>query len=322
MKVLVTGATGFIGSHFIKYMLTEFAGVHSVVGLDSNCDTLAEERVKEVEDEKFSLIYKDLFRDDISEILEKVDVVVHFAAKTFVDHSVRYPRSHFNNTVAGTFNLLECARKSLNKDLLFVLVSTDEVFGEQQNCPEDGRLMPTNPYSACKAAAEMLAMGYQKTYGLNLVITRCENNYGSYQHPQKVIPVYIRSALENMPLPVYNDGKNKRRWIYVQDHCDALCSIIDNYTYLGETQFYNITGGLEICNLDLAKLILRTFDRPEDDITFIDTSTIRPYHDKEYSMVSTNKGLEDIWYIPQTANRLDDLEKTIKWYDQNRRWLY
>ena len=318
-KILITGACGFIGSHFVKYTLDTYKDV-IVVGLDMAMDTKSMKRLDSVvSHSRFRMIQADL-TGDISDILEDIDVVVHFAAKTFVDHSVRASESHLLNNVVGTYKLLEAIRqvkgyKGLNP--LYVHVSTDEVYGQIQEgfFDETSPLNPTNPYAATKAAADMLVLGWSNAYDIPVIITRTENNYGTYQHMQKVLPVFVKKALNDEALPIYGDGKHKRMWLHVLDHCSAIWFLIDR-----ETQgIFHIAGKEELENIEMANKILKILDKPNGPITFVPDKAIRPVHDRRYALTSTK--IEKMGWRPERT--LDDcLEKVVKWYADNKWWLY
>lgn len=313
MRILVTGCLGFIGSHFVKNTLKKYPNVF-VVGFARNSDQWALSRLAEVNgNSRFQLVYGD-FTEDISEVLEGVDIVFHFGAKSFVDHSVRNPESFIRNNIFGTFNLLEQVRKSKVKK--YIQVSTDEVYGEATEIPftPQSPLCPTNPYSASKASADLLVMSYGKTYGIDYLITRCENNYGSYQHPQKVLPVYIKCALEGIPLPVYSPGTQSRMWLNVEDHCDAIWLLVESK--LGGV--IHIGGCQEIQNLALARLVLKSLGKPNDLIEMIDTKTIRPYHDSRYEIDTS--ALKALGWTPKWK-LIEGIEDTIRWFTANRWWL-
>lgn len=315
MKILVTGCFGFIGSTFIKYVLAEdphatiraFGRVSSARGPERlTPDPKHQSRME--------LIFGDL-TGDISGIMEGVDVVVNFAAKTFVDHSIKDPEPFIKSNILGTYNLLEQARKYQPR--LFIQVSTDEVYGAilEGAYKEDARLNPTNPYSSTKAAADMLVVSYGNTYGLPYIITRTENNYGFYQHPQKVFPAFVKKALAGEKLPVYGDGKHKRMWLRVEDHCSAIFHLIQH----GEVkQIYHVAGEQELENLELAKMILKHLKCPGDQYELIEDRGIRPGHDRRYAL--DVEKLKAIGWKPKY-----DLHKGIKevveWYRDNPWWL-
>lgn len=311
MKILITGAYGFIGSFLIKKLLLETD--YEVVGFGRDTSQKNKLRIKDVESPKFTLIQGDLC-GDISELCEGVDVVVHTAAKTFVDHSIRTAMPFIQSNLVGTYNLLESARQ--NKVKRYIQVSTDEVYGSilEGAHTEESPLHPSNPYSAAKAAADCLVQSYVKTYNLNAVITRTENNCGPFQHPQKAIPVFVKKALEGKNIPLYGDGKHKRMWMHVSDHCEALMLLMDK----GEAgEIYNISGSQELENVELAKIILNRLGRPETLIEYVPDDVIRPGHDRRYAIDSTK--LRNLGWLPTM-----DLEKTITytvdWFRDNKWW--
>jgi len=316
MKILVTGALGFIGSHFVKYVLNTDSDA-KVIGFDIDSDQWSLSRLAEVNGNKrFRMVFGD-FCEDISELLEGVDIVFHFGAKTFVDHSVRSPESFIRNNVYGTFNILETIRKWKCKPFL-VYISTDEVYGQTESdipFTEKDLMNPTNPYSATKACGELLVKSYEKSFGVQYLITRCENNYGEYQHPQKVLPVYIKYALVGKPLPVYSPGLHKRKWLYVQDHCDAIWALVSNGI---KNQVVNISGGCELQNIELAKYVLDYFGMDKTLIEMVDTRSIRPFHDLRYHIESST--LEALKWMPKTSLEAG-MRKTIDWFKQNQWWL-
>jgi dTDP-glucose 4,6-dehydratase len=262
----------------------------------------------------FKMIYGDLNDGNLTEALEGVDIVFNFAAKTFVDHSVRDPKPFIESNIIGTYNLLEAVRK--NPVSLFVQISTDEVYGACQGeaHKEDSPLNPTNPYSSTKAAADVMCQGYSETFGIPMLITRTENNYGPYQHPQKVIPVFVKKALADQKLPMYGDGKQRRMWLRVEDHCDAIWHLVSR----GETGIYHIAGGDEMENIELAKLILDTLGKPHSLIEHIDDSKIRPNHDSAYAL-NTDK-LRATGWSPKFDSR-GGIVDTVSWFAQNKWWL-
>lgn len=311
MKILVTGAYGFIGSFLIKTLLMETE--YEVVGFGRDTSQKNKLRIKDVRPHRFSMIQGDLC-GDISELCEGIDVVIHTAAKTFVDHSIRTVMPFIQSNLVGTYNLLESARQ--NKVKRYIQVSTDEVYGSilEGAHTEKSPLQPSNPYAAAKAAADCLVQSYVKTYGLNAIITRTENNCGPFQHPQKAIPVFVKKALEGKKIPLYGDGKHQRMWMHVSDHCEALMLLI---TKGDAGEIYNISGSQELENVELAKMILNRLDKSEELIEYVPDDIIRPGHDRRYAIDSTK--LRNLGWSPKM-----DLEKTIAytvdWFRDNKWW--
>lgn len=310
-KILVTGALGFIGSHFIRYTLENFKDI-LIVGFSRLSSQKNLLRVKDIRG-KFTLTYGDI-AEDISGLLENIDIVFNFAAKTFVDHSIKDPAPFIRSNIIGTYNLLEQAR--LYKTPLFVQISTDEVYGSilEGAYTEEARLNPTNPYSSSKAAADMLVISYGNTYKLPYIITRTENNFGSFQHPQKVFPTFVKKALNGENLPVYGDGKHKRMWIRVEDHCSAIWHLVNN----NARGIYHIAGEQELENIELAKRILRILNLSEDRIEFVPDYNIRPGHDRRYALDVTK--LKSLGWQPK-YNLEIGIKEVVNWYAENKWWL-
>ncbi|OGZ43234.1 MAG: hypothetical protein A3J55_02460 [Candidatus Ryanbacteria bacterium RIFCSPHIGHO2_02_FULL_45_17b] len=311
MKLFVTGVTGFIGSHFGRMAL---AAGHDVVGFARQSDT---RNIRRIEDYKasprFRLVYGDLI-GDISGLLEGADAVVNFAARTFVDHSILDPEPFISSNIVGTYKLLEQARKY--KPKLYVQVSTDEVYGAilEGAYKEDARLNPTNPYSSTKAAADMLCVSYWNTYKLPIIITRTENNYGPWQHPQKAIPVFVKKALSDEALPVYGDGKHRRMWLHVEDHCGAILHLLQHGN-AGE--IYHVAGEEELENIELAGRILDILGKPQSLISFVPDHDVRPGHDRRYALDVTK--LRATGWRPSHTLR-EGLEETVMWYKNHPEW--
>lgn len=315
MKILVTGAYGFIGSTLIK-KLVEKHPKYTIVGFGRNTSHKNKMRLDEIFNLKHSVdIIEGDLTGDLTELCEGIDVVIHTAAKTYVDHSIRSPFPFIQSNLVGTYNLLESAR--LNKVKRYIQVSTDEVYGSilEGAHTEVSPLSPSNPYSATKAAADCLVQSYVKTYGLNAVITRTENNCGPFQHAQKAFPVFIKKALENKPLPVYGDGKHRRMWLYVDDHCDGLIHLMKN----GKAgEIYNIAGSQELENIELAKMVLSRLGKSENLIELIPDHDIRPGHDRRYALDSSK--LRNLGWKPK-YNLKETINKTIDWYVNNLWWI-
>lgn len=315
MKFLVTGILGFIGSYFAKYVIRNYPDV-SVVGVARNTNQKHLARIKGILGcPRFSLHYADFAKDDLSEVFEDIDYVFHFGAKTFVDHSIRNPDPFIQSNVVGTFKILEECRQSKQLKMHFQ-ISTDEVYGAilSGSYMEDAPLNPTNPYAATKAAGDMLAVSYYNTYKLPVIITRTENNYGPYQHPQKVMPVFVKKALADEPLPVYGDGKHRRMWLHVIDHCTAVLHLMKHGS---PGEIYHIAGEQELENLELAKRILRILGKPEDLIRFVPDFNIRPGHDRRYAL--NVEKLKAIGWKPKYS--LDEgLKQAVEWYKNHPEW--
>jgi len=314
MRILVTGGCGFIGTNFIRYMLSMEPKVDIInldkMGIGSNPKNL--EDLKDHSNYRF--IKGDISDSDlIDDVVKDIDAVVNFAAETHVDRSIKDPNSFVQSNILGTFTLLESIRKQ-NRSINFVQISTDEVYGDirEGSFNELDRLSPSNPYSASKASGDMLCLAYHKTYGLNVKITRCTNNFGPYQFPEKLIPKTIIRALKNLPIPIYGTGMNVRDWIYVIDHCEAVRLVLE----MGEAgEIYNISSGNELTNIEVVREILRYLDRDEDLISFVED---RPGHDLRYSLDSS-KIRSTLGWRPKYKFSVA-LGKTVRWYLENESW--
>jgi len=314
MRILVTGGLGFIGTNFIRYMLSEDSQVKIVnvdkIGVGSNPKNL--EDLKDLMNYKF--IKGDISNSDvINKVIKDVDAVVNFAAETHVDRSIKNPWAFVQSNILGTFTLLESIRKH-NRSVNFVHVSTDEVYGEIQrgSFHELDRVNPSNPYSASKASADMLCLAYHRTYGLDVKITRCTNNFGPYQFPEKLIPKTIIRAIKNLQVPVYGTGVNVRDWIYVIDHCEAIRLVLEK----GKAgEIYNVSSGNEMSNIEVVKEILRYLGRDEDLIAFVED---RPGHDTRYSLDSSKIRSELGWKPKHDFSSA--LKETVRWYLENESW--
>ena len=315
-RLLVTGGAGFIGSNLVRLILHEYPE-YQVINYDlltyaGNLISLAD-----VADHPlYKFIRGDVAdRLAVSEAVEGCWGVLHLAAESHVDRSILDAGPFLTTNVIGTQVMLEAARE--HRVERFVLVSTDEVYGslnlDDPPFNEENLLKPNSPYAASKAGADLLVRAYYKTYGLPAVITRCSNNYGPYQFPEKLIPLAIRNILENEPVPVYGDGQQVRDWLYVEDHCRAIIDVLER-GQVGE--IYNIGGNCEVVNLDLVRMLLSELGRPETLISFIKD---RPGHDRRYAMDTTRIERELGWR-PKHALK-DALPKTIKWYIDNADWV-
>ncbi|MBU4377194.1 MAG: dTDP-glucose 4,6-dehydratase [Candidatus Omnitrophica bacterium] len=312
MKILVTGGAGFIGSNFIRHMLKKYPDYH-ITNLDklTYCGNI--ENLADIKDNpRYKSIKGDIAdAGTVNEAIKECDAVVNFAAESHVDRSIKDPNRFVKTNVHGTLTLLKCARElGVSK---FVQIGTDEVYGsiERGSFTEHSNLNPRSPYSASKAGADLLALSFYSTYVLPVVVTRSSNNFGPYQYPEKIIPLFITNALDNKKLPVYGDGMNVRDWLYVMDNCEAIDVVLHKGT-VGEV--YNVSGSAEICNIDLTHKILDYLKKPHDLIEFVED---RPGHDRRYSLESAKiKGLG--W---QPKHDFEDaLKSTIDWYTDNRKW--
>ena len=312
MKLLVTGGLGFIGSNFILKILNE-KQKNSVVNVDaelfgSNHQNL--ESVKDHENYRFvkgNITNRHLMEDLISEC----DAVVNFAAESFVDRSIADANPFLVSNIRGTFTILDIIKEQKKR---LVQISTDEVFGSLQSttAQENSRFNPSSPYAATKAAAELLVNSYIVTYDCDCVITRCTNNYGSRQFPEKLIPKTLILANQNKKVPIYGEGKNIRDWIFVDDHCEAVYKVLLEGKS-GES--YNISANNEVDNLTIVKKILEILDKPQDLIKYVED---RPGHDFRYSLDSSKVRSELNW--SENTNFNDGLKKTVDWYLSNPAW--
>lgn len=324
MKILITGATGFIGSAFIRKfwgrVMDNDPTVEgkSLVAFSRNTAQKNQRRLTDAAiGSGVELVYGDLL-GDISGICEKVDAVIHMAARTFVDHSIKDAYPFVENNVMGTLRLLEDARRYKVKR--WIQISTDEVYGSilEGAYSENSPLNPTNPYSASKAGADALVVSYAHTYGMHTSVIRTENNYGPYQHMQKALPTFTRAAIEDKNLPVYGDGKHVRQWLHVDDHVDAMWMLLHHDVEPG--QIWHVAGCQELTNIGLAEKILGFCDKPTDRMDFIPDHDIRPGHDRRYALVC-DKMKNVVGWEPKIS--LDDgLQQAVQWYRDNRWWLY
>ena len=319
MKILVTGAAGFIGSNFVFHMRKAHPE-YDIIALDSltyagNLETLA----PVMEEDHFTFVRCDITdREGVRKVFEEhhPDVVVNFAAESHVDRSIEDPGVFLRTNILGTQVLMDACREFGIRR--FHQVGTDEVYGDlpldrpDLFFTEDLPLQASSPYSASKASADLLTMAYHRTYGLPVTISRCSNNYGPYQFPEKLIPLMIANALADKPLPVYGTGENVRDWLYVEDHCRAIDMILENGK-VGEV--YNIGGQNERSNLDVVKTILKQLGKPESLITFVGD---RKGHDLRYA-IDPSKIHGELGWMPET--KFDDgICQTIDWYLNNESW--
>ncbi|SLM30545.1 dTDP-glucose 4,6 dehydratase, NAD(P)-binding [Desulfamplus magnetovallimortis] len=331
-NLMVTGGCGFIGSNFIRYLLDESSFTGRVVNVDKltyagNPESLSD--IKDRHKERYFFEKADICNASIISMIFKkyeIDSVCHFAAESHVDRSIASPEVFIDTNVKGTFNLLECARKSGDGFNLFHHVSTDEVYGTlgKTGCfTEETPYAPNSPYSASKAASDHLVRAYHETYGLPVTISNCSNNYGPFQFPEKLVPLMILNAMERKPLPVYGDGSNIRDWLYVMDHCKAIWLVMEK-GHKGRT--YNIGGGCEMKNLEIVEKICDTVDllrkRTKDTgssrelITFVKD---RPGHDFRYA-IDSSRVRNELGWSPEESFETGS-RKTIEWYFENMTWV-
>ncbi len=314
MRILVTGGLGFIGSNFIRYLLGKNQGIH-IVNLDKMSIGANRANLKDIENkENYAFIKGDICdRNNIKKLFDKIDLIVNFAAESHVDRSIADPTSFYKSNVEGILTLLELVRNS-NKKIRFLQVGTDESYGEISigSFNEVSILKPSSPYAASKAAADMFCVAYYRTYGLDVMISRCSNNFGPFQFPEKFIPKVIIRAHLNKKIPVYGTGKNVRDWIYVADHCDAINVILEK----GKSgEIYNISSGSEFENIEIVNKILNLMDKPKSLIEFVKD---RPGHDIRYSLDSSKIRNELNWK-PKYGFK-EAIEKTVDWYLNNKSW--
>ena len=309
MKLLVTGGLGFIGSNFIIKLLSENEDF-KIINVDAELHGSEKRNLSKVTDHpNYEFVKGNITNKPLMEkLITKSDAVINFAAESFVDRSITDPNSFLVSNVRGTFTLLDIISKQKKR---LVQISTDEVFGslESGSATEDSKLNPSNPYSATKAAAELLINSYYNTFNSDVVITRCTNNYGPRQFAEKLIPKTFILAKQGKKIPIYGTGKNIRDWIFVDDHCDGIFSCL---LHGKSGQSYNISGNNELDNIKIVKTILSLMNKSEDQIQFVED---RPGHDFRYSMDSSKISNEFNWRAKTSFE--DGLMKTIHWYNQN-----
>lgn len=320
MKILVTGGAGFIGCNFVYYMLDKYAD-YEIVCLDAltyagNLKSLS----KALKNPNFKFVKGSISDKAFVDVLfdkERFDIVVNFAAESHVDRSIENPFIFLETNVMGTACLLEASKKYGVKR--YHQVSTDEVYGDlpldrpDLFFTEDMKLITSSPYSASKASADLLTLAYHRTYGLPVTVSRCSNNYGPYQFPEKLIPLMIVRALEDKNLPVYGKGVNVRDWLYVEDHCKAIDLIIHGGI---PGEIYNVGGHNERTNIEVVKTILRYLSKPESLITYVKD---RAGHDLRYA-IDPSKITEALGWKPETDFE-SGMKKTIEWYLENSEWI-
>jgi len=318
-NILVTGGAGFIGSNFVEYMVNKYKN-YNIVVMDKLTYAGNMSNLYKVKN-SIKFIELDICDyENVKKVFEEneIDAVVHFAAESHVDNSIKTPFIFTHTNVIGTHSLLEAAKNvwgegSINK---FVHISTDEVYGtlgEKGFFTEQSPITPNSPYSASKASSDLIALAYTETYKMNVTVTNCSNNYGPYQHNEKLIPNMIKKAINETKLPVYGNGENIRDWLYVEDHCEA----IDLVLHKGKSgERYNIGGHNEKQNIEIVKLILKYLGKSDELITYVED---RKGHDFRYA-IDPNKINKELGWYPKTKFE-DGIIKTIDWYLNNKEWL-
>lgn len=315
MKLLITGGAGFIGSCFVRYMLKNHPD-YKIINLDALTYAGNLDNLKDIEtNPNYSFVHGNICdKQLVDALMSQVDACVNFAAESHVDRSITGPEIFIQTNVGGTLNLLEMAKK--HKISRYLQVSTDEVYGTLGKTgyfTETTPLAPNSPYSASKASADMLVRAYYETYKMPVLTTRCSNNYGPYQFPEKLIPLFISNLLKGEKVPVYGDGMNIRDWLYVYDHCSAIDTVLHKGR-LGEV--YNIGGNNEKANIEITKLLIKELGRDESSIKYVED---RLGHDRRYAIDSSKIQKELGWHPSVTFE--EGIKITIDWYLNNQDWI-
>lgn len=331
-RILITGGAGFIGSNFIRYLLRDAQPPLILVNLDLLTYAGNLQNLTEIEkDSRYTFVKGDIRDTNLVERLfseYRFDTVVNFAAESHVDRSITQPQVFLSTNVLGTHTLLETARRFWSEEpenphcreyragVRFLQISTDEVYGslgESGVFTENTPLAPSSPYSASKASADLLVLAYHTTYGMPVNITRCSNNYGPYQFPEKLIPLMVSRAVNQEPLPIYGSGRQVRDWIFVEDHCRAILAVLQKG---GIGEVYNVGAGSERSNLQIVRLILEQMGRPKSLITHV---ADRPGHDFRYA-IDSHKLSSQLGWIPQVSFE-EGMRQTIRWYLDHEHWM-
>jgi len=314
MRLLVTGGAGFIGSNFVRRIVDgTFSGIGQVTVLDKLTYAGTLKNLEMLPENSFEFIRGDISDPGlVSDLVKRNDAIVNFAAESHVDRSITGARDFIETNILGVQNLLAAALT--NEVKTFVQISTDEVYGtiSKGSWDEDFPLLPNSPYSASKASADLICRSYHRTFGMDVRVTRCSNNYGPYQFPEKIIPLFITNLIEDKKVPLYGKGLNVRDWLHVDDHCQGIFAVL---TSGKPGTIYNIGGGRELTNRELTDLILRKFSRDESSIEYV---ADRLGHDLRYS-VSHEKITRELGYQPKIQFE-EGLEQTIEWYKNNESW--
>jgi len=314
VKLLVTGGAGFIGSNYVRRFVARDYGFDGVTVLDSLTYAGSLDNISDlIQSGQVKFIKGDIRNyETVSSALNDISAIINFAAESHVDRSIDSSRDFMDTNIIGTQNLLDCARQQgVGR---FIQISTDEVYGSvvDDESHEDSQLLPNSPYSASKASADLVCRSYVKTHGMDIRITRCVNNYGAYQNPEKFLPLMITRLLRGKNIPIYGSGMNVREWIHVDDHCDAITSVLED----GKSgEIYNVGSGIRMSNVDLARKVLEIMQLPESRMEFVKD---RPGHDLRYAL-SSEKVHQTLGFVPKISidQGIDDL---ITWYKDNKSW--
>ena len=314
MKILVTGGLGFIGSNFILHVFKNYPEIE-IINLDAGLIGSNKQNLKDIENsDRYRFVAGNINdKEAVEPIINQVDGVINFAAESHVDRSIFDSKPFLVSNIMGVYTLLDIIRKK-KPEVKFLQISTDEVFGSLSSgyAKEKDVFRPSNPYSASKASAELIIESYSKTYGIDVLITRCTNNFGPRQFPEKVIPKTIIRAQKNMKIPIYGTGKNIRDWLYVDDHCDAIMRVFLN----GKSgNSYNISDSNELTNIELVEKVLEHLNKSKDLIYFVED---RPGHDLRYGIDSSKIRNELGWKPKHSVD--ENVETTISWYLENQDW--
>jgi dTDP-glucose 4,6-dehydratase len=314
MRLLVTGGAGFIGSNYVRMLLDgSLVGVSKLIILDKLTYSGNKSNLKGLNQSDYEFVQGDICDSDlVSKLTKKVDSVVNFAAESHVDRSIDSSKEFFQTNVVGTHTLLEAARR--NNLGSFIQISTDEVYGSitEGSWDESFPLLPNSPYAASKASGDLISQAFFRTYGIDVRITRCSNNYGPYQFPEKVIPLFITNLLKNKKVPLYGDGLNVRDWLHVTDHCRGIHLVL---TKGKAGDIFNIGGGRELSNIELTRVILSAMGAGEESIEKV---TDRLGHDFRYSL-NIERIERELGYKPEINFDLG-ISQTIEWYKNNEEW--
>lgn len=314
MKLLVTGGAGFIGSNYVRRFVARDHGFDGVTVLDSLTYAGSLDNISDlIQSGEVKFIKGDIRNyETVSSALNDISAIINFAAESHVDRSIDSSRDFMDTNIIGTQNLLDCARQQgVGR---FIQISTDEVYGSvvDDESHEDSQLLPNSPYSASKASADLVCRSYVKTHGMDIRITRCVNNYGAYQNPEKFLPLMITQLLRGKNIPIYGTGMNVREWIHVDDHCDAITSVLEDGS---SGEIYNVGSGIRMSNFDLARKVLEIMQLPESRMEFVKD---RPGHDLRYAL-SPKKVHQTLGFVPKISidQGINDL---ITWYKDNKSW--